>query len=174
MASVSCFSVSRVQFTSSPAGCPGVFWPDCSSLTEQEERAVAYRARPRAAPIRLWLLMGRLNAANRKSDPIASLVLLDVRLAQALADCRPRPFGFAAGHGIGAIIGGVEGARPVVAGQPDAPEGRIRRSAVGRLVPVDHARPDIGPEFVVRSRPAADQARGEPEGRVVSFLYRPV
>ena len=80
---------------------------------------------------------------------------------------RPTPIvargalGFGAGHRIGAIIGGVIGARAVVAGEADAAERRGRGGAVGRLVPVDHAGADIGPEAVVKLRAAADQAGGE-------------
>src|SRR5258708_11476711 len=57
-------------------------------------------------------------------------VLLHVGVAQALAERGAGAVGFAAGHRVGAIIGGVEGARPVVARQADPAERRVRRSTV--------------------------------------------
>src|SRR5438045_3916211 len=65
------------------------------------------------------------------------LVLHHVRVAQALANGRARAVGFAASNRISAIIRGVEGARAVVARQADPTERRVRRRAVGWLVPVD-------------------------------------
>src|SRR5207342_2097580 len=76
----------------------------------------------------------------------------------------------AAGHRISAIIRGVESARAMVAGKPDAPERSIGRGAVGWLVPIDDAGPHVGPELVVHFRAAPDQAGGKTEARVVRFL----
>src|SRR4051794_25242458 len=100
----------------------------------------------------------------------SSSVLLQVRVAQAFADRGARAVGFAAGHGIGAIIGGVEGARAVIAAEAKPAERRVRRRSVGRLVPVDHAGADVRPEFVVELGAAADQAGGEAEAGVVSLV----
>src|SRR3546814_2744759 len=66
---------------------------------------------------------------------------------------------------IGAIVGGVEGARPVVARQADAAEGRGGGGTVGRAVPVDDAGARIGPELVVELGRPADQRGGEEIGR---------
>src|SRR3546814_1063000 len=68
-------------------------------------------------------------------DPDRSARLLDLRRC----------------HRIGAVIGGVKGARPVVARKADAAEWGVRGRAVGRAVPVDHAGAHIGPEAIVRS-----------------------
>ena len=58
----------------------------------------------------------------------------------------------------------------MVARKANAAKRSIRRRAVGRLVPVDHAGADIGPELVVELGTVADQARREPEPRVVGFV----
>src|SRR3546814_17187273 len=69
-------------------------------------------------------------------DPDQSARLLDLRRC----------------HRIGAVIGGVKGARPVVARKADAAEWGVRGRAVGRAVPVDHAGAHIGPEPGVKLR----------------------
>src|ERR1700740_1497302 len=99
-----------------------------------------------------------------------NLVFLHVGIANALADGCSCPISFDAGHRIGAIVGGVEGARPVISGKADSAEGGIGWSAVGRLGPVDHARADIRPELVVQLRPASDEAGGKSEPSIVGLI----
>src|SRR3954447_16503674 len=98
---------------------------------------------------------GGLNAGKVETGP---LVFLHVGIAQAVVDRRARAIDLAARDRIGAIIGGVECARAMVAGKADPAERSVRGSAVGRLVPVDDAGPDTGPEFVVLLGSPADQA----------------
>src|SRR5436305_15132295 len=100
------------------------------------------------------------------------LVFLHVGVAEALAKGSSGAVDLAAGHRIRAIIGGIESARPVVAGKADAAERCVRRRAIGRLVPVDDARPNTGPELVVNFRAPADEARGEAEAGVVRLDNR--
>src|SRR4051812_42508685 len=98
------------------------------------------------------------------------LVFLQVGVPKTLADRRAGPIRLAAGHGICAIVGGVEGARAVVAAEADAPERRVRWSAIGRLVAVDDSGTDVGPEFVVEVGAAADQTGGKAKPRVVGLV----
>src|SRR4051794_13239684 len=115
-----------------------------------------------------------MTIASAAARPSRTSVLLHVGIAETLADRGARGVGLAAGHRVGAIIGGVEGARAVVARQAEPAERRGRRRAIGRLVPVDHAGPDVGPELVVHLGAAADEARGKAEAGVVGFVDRGV
>src|SRR3546814_8179425 len=90
-------------------------------------------------------------------------------VVQADTDRGAQGVALAARHRIGAIVGGVEGARPVVARQADAAEGRGGGGTVGRAVPVDDAGARIGPELVVELGRPADQRGGEAEGGVVGL-----
>src|SRR5688572_10890656 len=92
-------------------------------------------------------------------------------VAKAFVDSRAGGDRLAAGDRISAIIGGVISAWTVIAGQADASERRVRRRSVGRFVPVDDPGADAGPEAVVKRRIAADQARRQPEARVVGLSY---
>ena len=94
---------------------------------------------------------------------------------------RPSPIvaradvGFAAGHRIGAIIGGVKALGRWLPRQADAAERRVRRRAVGRLVPVDHARRGRWPRSGRTSSGfRRQQARGEAEAGVVGLVDRGV
>src|SRR5438270_10013193 len=96
-------------------------------------------------------------------------VFLHVWVAQPFADVAPNALGLAARHRIGAIIGGIEGARPVIAREAHTAERRVRRSAVCWAVPIDHSSADVRPELVVHFRGAPDQTRREAEAGIVRF-----
>src|SRR5438309_186746 len=148
MASRICFSaLLSIVMPDTSADDADAFWLDEPPPCEQAGRRAAHRARLSAVPIS-WFLIVRLNAVRRETDALLfastlaakrpeELVFEQIRVAQPFADCRVGPLGLAAGDRISAIIGGVEGAGPVVAGQADATERRVRRRAVGWLVPVD-------------------------------------
>ena len=104
-------------------GRAGLGSDDCRFRAGGEGGAAQGEARGRADPF--LLLIGRLNAAAppKRSRPSSS-VFQHVRVAQPLGERGAGAVGLAAGHRIGAIIGGVEGARPVVAAT-----GRCRRTA---------------------------------------------
>ena len=97
-----------------------------------------------------------ISSPAASAQPRASSALL----AEAHADARARLLHLGAGDRIGAIVGGVERGRAVVARKADPAERRGRRGAVGRPVPVDDAGADVGPEAVVVLRVAADQRGG--------------
>src|SRR5579872_301040 len=78
--------------------------------------------------------------------------------------------GFAARHRVGAIVGSIESAWAMIAGQANPTEWSIGRRAIGRLVPVDYAGTDIGPKLVVEFGTVADQARRQTEPGVVRFM----
>src|SRR3546814_1907980 len=61
------------------------------------------------------------------------------------------------GDRIGAVIGGVLGAWPVVTGKPHAAERRIGRRAIGGPVPVDDPCPAIGPEALIKLRSRSEE-----------------
>src|SRR3546814_10068402 len=61
------------------------------------------------------------------------------------------------GDRIGAVIGGLIGAWPLVTGKPHAPELRIGRRAIGGPVPGDDDYPTIVPEAIITLRRAADE-----------------
>src|SRR5690606_32811732 len=100
-----------------------------------------------------WGLQGeRVPPAKRKQ-------ILSVML-QPGADGGARRGLLKAGDRVGAVIRCVVGAGPVVAGQPDAAEGRGGGRAGGRAVPCQHARAGFGPEAVVKRLVVADETGG--------------
>jgi hypothetical protein len=62
----------------------------------------------------------------------------------------------------------------VISRETNAAERGVGRRAIGRLVPVDHARPDIGPEAVVQFWVLGQHACRQTEARAVGLVDRRV
>src|SRR3546814_1657172 len=82
---------------------------------------------------------GKIAPTQSGVKDISSSPAVILGIAQPDADRGPHRVAFRGCDRIGAIVGGIEGARPVIARQADAAEGGGGRGAVGRPVPVDHA-----------------------------------
>ena len=91
-----------------------------------------------------------------------------------LAHRRQHRIGLEAGHRIGAVVGGIVGARPVIAAGPQAAEGHVAGGAGRRTVEVDHARADAADEAVPVGRVVADQTGGQAVAGGVGGLDRSV
>src|SRR3546814_20405981 len=102
-----------------------------------------------------------MRISDWSSDVCSSDLFRPLVVAQTDADGCAQRVAFATGHRIGAIVGGVKGARPVIARQADTAERCGGRGAVGRTVPVDDAGAGVGPELVGKLGGAADQCGGQ-------------
>jgi dihydroorotase len=136
----------------------------CLPIAKREEHRLALRRAATSGGTQFFL--GTDTAPHTTDTKECACGCAGVFNAPALARCfsarsmRARLFHFRRRYRIGAVIGRVVAAGPVVARKPDAAERRRCGQRHGGPVPVDYAGADIGPEAVVFLRGAADQ-RGD-------------
>src|SRR3546814_2029862 len=84
-----------------------------------------------------------------------------IDIPQTDTERRPRLVCFRRSDRVGAIIRRIISARPVVARYSNAPERRAGLCTVCGLVPINDARPNIGPELIIMLGRAADEGSGQ-------------